>query len=73
MFELEVKDFSSPSLRDISRGYEAVPINCVNGVDSEPCPENFKYIPDSCVTSPLDIDKDITHLQVKLLLSVTYI
>uniref|UniRef100_A0A671YTZ4 Euchromatic histone-lysine N-methyltransferase 1a n=1 Tax=Sparus aurata TaxID=8175 RepID=A0A671YTZ4_SPAAU len=52
-----------PSLRDISRGYEAVPITCVNGVDSEPCPENFKYIPDSCVTSPLNIDKDITHLQ----------
>ncbi|KAM7392086.1 hypothetical protein PAMP_022722 [Pampus punctatissimus] len=49
--------------RDISRGYEAVPIPCVNGVDSEPCPENFKYIPDNCVTSPLNIDKDITHLQ----------
>uniref|UniRef100_A0AAQ5YZJ7 Euchromatic histone-lysine N-methyltransferase 1a n=1 Tax=Amphiprion ocellaris TaxID=80972 RepID=A0AAQ5YZJ7_AMPOC len=49
--------------RDISRGYEAVPIPCVNGVDSEPCPENFKYIPDSCVTSPLNIDRDITHLQ----------
>ncbi|XP_076587571.1 histone-lysine N-methyltransferase EHMT1a isoform X2 [Chaetodon auriga] len=49
--------------RDISRGYEAVPITCVNGVDSEPCPENFKYIPDNCVTSPLNIDKDITHLQ----------
>ncbi|XP_047448804.1 histone-lysine N-methyltransferase EHMT1a [Mugil cephalus] len=49
--------------RDISRGYETVPITCVNGVDSEPCPENFKYIPDSCVTSPLNIDKDITHLQ----------
>uniref|UniRef100_A0A8C9YC81 Euchromatic histone-lysine N-methyltransferase 1a n=1 Tax=Sander lucioperca TaxID=283035 RepID=A0A8C9YC81_SANLU len=49
--------------RDISRGYEAVPITCVNGVDSEPSPDNFKYIPDSCVTSPLNIDKDITHLQ----------
>ncbi|XP_071396302.1 histone-lysine N-methyltransferase EHMT1a [Centroberyx affinis] len=49
--------------RDISRGYEAVPITCVNAVDGEPCPENFKYIPDSCVTSPLNIDKDITHLQ----------
>uniref|UniRef100_A0A1A8BIE8 Euchromatic histone-lysine N-methyltransferase 1a n=3 Tax=Nothobranchius kadleci TaxID=1051664 RepID=A0A1A8BIE8_NOTKA len=49
--------------RDISRGYEAVPISCVNAVDSEPCPENFKYIPDTCVTSPLTVDKDITHLQ----------
>nr|XP_020454856.1 histone-lysine N-methyltransferase EHMT1-like isoform X1 [Monopterus albus] len=49
--------------RDISRGYEAVPITCVNGVDNESCPENFKYIPDNCVTSPLNIDKDITRLQ----------
>uniref|UniRef100_A0A7N8YML9 Euchromatic histone-lysine N-methyltransferase 1a n=1 Tax=Mastacembelus armatus TaxID=205130 RepID=A0A7N8YML9_9TELE len=48
---------------DISRGYEAVPITCVNGVDSEPCPKNFKYIRDNCVTSPLNIDNDITHLQ----------
>ncbi|KAJ0068009.1 hypothetical protein NL108_014945, partial [Boleophthalmus pectinirostris] len=48
---------------DISRGYEASPISCVNGVDSEPCPDNFKYIPESCITSPLNIDKDITHLQ----------
>ncbi|CAJ1068690.1 histone-lysine N-methyltransferase EHMT1-like [Xyrichtys novacula] len=49
--------------RDISRGYEAIPITCVNSVDIEPCPENFKYIPENCVTSPLNIDKDITHLQ----------
>uniref|UniRef100_A0A672GRL2 Histone-lysine N-methyltransferase EHMT1-like n=1 Tax=Salarias fasciatus TaxID=181472 RepID=A0A672GRL2_SALFA len=49
--------------RDVSRGYESVPISCVNGVDGEPCPDNFKYIPDSCVTSPLNIDKDITRLQ----------
>ena len=53
-------------LSDISRGYEAVPITCVNGVDREPCPDNFKYIPDNCVTSQMNIDKDITHLQVKL-------
>uniref|UniRef100_A0A4W5QPW0 Euchromatic histone-lysine N-methyltransferase 1a n=1 Tax=Hucho hucho TaxID=62062 RepID=A0A4W5QPW0_9TELE len=48
---------------DISRGYEAVPITCVNGVDSDSCPDNYKYVPDSCVTSPINIDKDITHLQ----------
>lgn len=58
------------SCRDISRGYEAVSITCVNGVDSEPSPDDFKYIPDSCVTSPLNIDKDITHLQVSPLLHV---
>ncbi|CAN9512740.1 unnamed protein product [Ophioblennius macclurei] len=49
--------------RDVSRGYESVPISCVNAVDGEPCPENFKYIPDSCVTSLLNMDKDITRLQ----------
>uniref|UniRef100_A0A3Q2X9T8 Euchromatic histone-lysine N-methyltransferase 1a n=1 Tax=Hippocampus comes TaxID=109280 RepID=A0A3Q2X9T8_HIPCM len=50
-------------LCDISRGYEKVPINCVNGVDNEPYPGNFKYIPDNCVTSLVNINKDITHLQ----------
>ncbi|XP_077378022.1 histone-lysine N-methyltransferase EHMT1a isoform X2 [Festucalex cinctus] len=50
-------------IRDISRGYETVSINCVNGVDNEPYPGNFKYIPDNCVTSPVNINKDITHLQ----------
>ncbi|XP_023647402.2 histone-lysine N-methyltransferase EHMT1-like [Paramormyrops kingsleyae] len=49
--------------RDISRGYENVPIPCVNAVDSEPCPDNYRYMPDNCVTSPLTIDKNITHLQ----------
>ncbi|XP_066569342.1 histone-lysine N-methyltransferase EHMT1 isoform X2 [Amia ocellicauda] len=49
--------------RDIARGYEKVPVPCVNGVDSEPCPDNYKYVPDNCVTSPMNIDKNITHLQ----------
>ncbi|XP_047017705.2 histone-lysine N-methyltransferase EHMT1 isoform X1 [Ictalurus punctatus] len=49
--------------RDISRGYERVPVPCVNAVDNEPCPNDYKYVPDSCVTSPMNIDKNITHLQ----------
>ncbi|KAJ8413850.1 hypothetical protein AAFF_G00064480 [Aldrovandia affinis] len=49
--------------RDISQGYERTPVPCVNGVDGEPCPEDYKYIPDSCVTSPMNIDRNITHLQ----------
>lgn len=53
--------------RDIARGYEKVPVPCVNAVDSEPCPDNYKYVPDSCVTSPMNIDKNITHLQVNKL------
>ncbi|XP_057217663.1 histone-lysine N-methyltransferase EHMT1-like isoform X1 [Triplophysa rosa] len=49
--------------RDISRGYEEIPVPCVNGVDHEPCPINFKYVPESCFTSQVNIDENITHLQ----------
>ncbi|XP_018088035.1 histone-lysine N-methyltransferase EHMT1 isoform X2 [Xenopus laevis] len=49
--------------RDISRGYENIPIPCVNAEDSEPCPTNYKYVSQNCVTSPLNIDRNITHLQ----------
>uniref|UniRef100_A0A8C8G8B1 Euchromatic histone-lysine N-methyltransferase 1b n=1 Tax=Oncorhynchus tshawytscha TaxID=74940 RepID=A0A8C8G8B1_ONCTS len=53
----------SQTFIDIARGYEGVPVPCVNSVDSEPCPDNYKYVPDNCVTSPMNIDKNITHLQ----------
>ncbi|XP_061290318.1 histone-lysine N-methyltransferase EHMT1 isoform X7 [Bos javanicus] len=49
--------------RDIARGYERIPIPCVNGVDGEPCPSNYKYVSQNCVTSPMNIDRNITHLQ----------
>ncbi|KAM5298490.1 histone-lysine N-methyltransferase EHMT1 isoform 2-T2 [Ctenodactylus gundi] len=49
--------------RDIARGYERVPIPCVNAVDNEPCPSNYKYVSQNCVTSPMNIDRNITHLQ----------
>uniref|UniRef100_A0A7J8ED22 [histone H3]-lysine(9) N-methyltransferase n=2 Tax=Molossus molossus TaxID=27622 RepID=A0A7J8ED22_MOLMO len=49
--------------RDIARGYERVPIPCVNAVDSEPSPSNYKYVSQNCVTSPMNIDRNITHLQ----------
>ncbi|KAL2092228.1 hypothetical protein ACEWY4_012026 [Coilia grayii] len=49
--------------KDISRGYETVPISCVNGVDHEACPSNFKYVPENCYTSQMNIDENITHLQ----------
>ncbi|XP_022063885.2 histone-lysine N-methyltransferase EHMT1 isoform X1 [Acanthochromis polyacanthus] len=48
---------------DIALGQERVPIPCVNAVDSEPYPEDYKYIPENCVTSPMNIDRNITHLQ----------
>ncbi|XP_030647341.1 histone-lysine N-methyltransferase EHMT1a [Chanos chanos] len=49
--------------RDISRGYEEVPVPCVNGVDHESCPNNFKYVPENCFTTQVNIDENITHLQ----------
>uniref|UniRef100_A0A8C1ALZ8 Euchromatic histone-lysine N-methyltransferase 1b n=1 Tax=Cyprinus carpio carpio TaxID=630221 RepID=A0A8C1ALZ8_CYPCA len=60
---LQLLNYRVIVFRDIARGYEKVPIPCVNAVDSEPCPDNYKYVPDSCVTSPMNIDKNITHLQ----------
>uniref|UniRef100_A0A6P8SEV2 [histone H3]-lysine(9) N-methyltransferase n=1 Tax=Geotrypetes seraphini TaxID=260995 RepID=A0A6P8SEV2_GEOSA len=49
--------------RDIARGYERIPVPCVNSVDSEPCPTNYKYVSQNCVTSPMNVDRNITHLQ----------
>nr|XP_014342069.1 PREDICTED: histone-lysine N-methyltransferase EHMT1 isoform X4 [Latimeria chalumnae] len=49
--------------RDIARGYERVPIPCVNAIDNESCPSDYKYVSQNCVTSPLNIDRNITHLQ----------
>ncbi|XP_049909094.1 histone-lysine N-methyltransferase EHMT1 isoform X2 [Epinephelus moara] len=48
---------------DISLGQESVPLPCVNAVDSEPYPDDYKYISENCVTSPMNIDRNITHLQ----------
>ncbi|XP_035040196.2 histone-lysine N-methyltransferase EHMT1 isoform X1 [Hippoglossus stenolepis] len=48
---------------DIALGQEGVPIPCVNSVDSETYPDNYKYISENCVTSPMNIDRNITHLQ----------
>ncbi|XP_072344384.1 histone-lysine N-methyltransferase EHMT1-like isoform X9 [Scyliorhinus torazame] len=49
--------------RDIGRGYEHVPIPCLNGVDDESCPNDYKYVSQNCVTSPMNVDRNITHLQ----------
>ncbi|XP_068191296.1 histone-lysine N-methyltransferase EHMT1 isoform X2 [Antennarius striatus] len=48
---------------DIALGQERVPIPCVNSVDSEPFPDGYKYISENCITSPMNIDRNITHLQ----------
>ncbi|CAM9113675.1 unnamed protein product [Lampetra planeri] len=48
---------------DVALGQESVPIPCVNAVDGEPYPDDYKYILENCVTSPMNIDRNITHLQ----------
>ncbi|KAG5843052.1 hypothetical protein ANANG_G00184400 [Anguilla anguilla] len=48
---------------DVAQGYENVPIPCVNGVDEEGCPSDYKYISENCETSTMNIDRNITHLQ----------
>nr|DBA20512.1 TPA: hypothetical protein GDO54_017284 [Pyxicephalus adspersus] len=49
--------------RDIAHGYENFPIPCVNGVDEELAPEDYKYVSENCETSAMSIDRNITHLQ----------
>ncbi|XP_029441726.1 histone-lysine N-methyltransferase EHMT2 [Rhinatrema bivittatum] len=49
--------------RDIAHGYENVPIPCVNSVDDDLAPEDYKYISENCETSTMSIDRNITHLQ----------
>ncbi|KAJ6651826.1 hypothetical protein lerEdw1_016443 [Lerista edwardsae] len=41
--------------RDISRGFERVPVPCLNGVDNEPCPSNFHYIAQDIISESLAI------------------
>nr|XP_055075624.1 histone-lysine N-methyltransferase EHMT2 isoform X2 [Misgurnus anguillicaudatus] len=48
---------------DVAQGYENVPIPCVNGVDDEGSPSDYKYIAENCETSTMNIDRNITHLQ----------
>uniref|UniRef100_A0A669DRG7 Euchromatic histone-lysine N-methyltransferase 1b n=1 Tax=Oreochromis niloticus TaxID=8128 RepID=A0A669DRG7_ORENI len=57
------KERDAKNISDIALGQERVPIPCVNAVDSEPYPDDYKYIPENCVTSPMNIDRNITHLQ----------
>ncbi|KAM9323889.1 histone-lysine N-methyltransferase EHMT2 [Gastrophryne carolinensis] len=49
--------------RDIAHGYENFPIACVNGIDEEPAPDDYKYVSENCETSAMSIDRNITHLQ----------
>ncbi|KAM5145637.1 histone-lysine N-methyltransferase EHMT2 [Mantella aurantiaca] len=49
--------------RDIAHGYENFPIPCVNGVDEELSPDDYKYVSENCETSAMSIDRNITHLQ----------
>uniref|UniRef100_A0A3Q2QFF9 Euchromatic histone-lysine N-methyltransferase 2 n=1 Tax=Fundulus heteroclitus TaxID=8078 RepID=A0A3Q2QFF9_FUNHE len=48
---------------DVAQGYENIPIPCVNAVDDEGCPSDYKYVSENCETSAMNIDRNITHLQ----------
>ncbi|KAG7266154.1 hypothetical protein CRUP_012485, partial [Coryphaenoides rupestris] len=48
---------------DVAQGYENVAIPCVNAVDEEGCPSDYKYVSENCETSAMNIDRNITHLQ----------
>ncbi|XP_077404838.1 histone-lysine N-methyltransferase EHMT2 [Vanacampus margaritifer] len=48
---------------DIAQGYENAPIPCVNAVDDDGCPSDYKYVSENCETSAMNIDRNITHLQ----------
>ncbi|XP_054271745.1 histone-lysine N-methyltransferase EHMT2-like isoform X2 [Macrosteles quadrilineatus] len=48
---------------DITRGYEANPVQCVNAVDDEPEPRDFVYVMENCFTSNISVDRTITSLQ----------
>lgn len=55
---------------DITKGKEANPIQCVNGFDGEPKPNDFIYITENCFTSPLHVDRTINSLTVLLKLQL---
>lgn len=50
--------------RDVSKGKEYYQIPIVNGMDNELVPLDYMYITDNCETSPINIDRTITSLQV---------
>lgn len=50
--------------RDITLGKENNPIPGVNAVDEEENPTDYLYITENCETTPLNINRTITSLQV---------
>ena len=50
--------------RDISMGKESVPVPVVNGVDDENYPDDFLYVADNIETTPLNVNRVLTSLQV---------
>lgn len=49
--------------RDLSRGRDVTPIQCLNEIDNTAPPDNFVYIVDNCETDNVNIDRTITSLQ----------
>ena len=49
---------------DLSFGKEKNPIPCVNGCDDEQIPRDYLYVMGNIETSPMNINRCITSLQV---------
>ena len=45
-------------------GKESVPVPVVNGVDDENYPDDFLYVADNIETTPLNVNRVLTSLQV---------
>jgi hypothetical protein len=48
----------------LSFGKEKNPIPCVNGCDDEEIPKDYLYVMENIETSPMNINRCITSLQV---------
>ena len=51
--------------RDVSFGRETHPIPVVNAIDDEQYPKDFLYVMENVETSPMNVNRVVTSLQVR--------
>ncbi|CAG0902279.1 unnamed protein product, partial [Darwinula stevensoni] len=49
---------------DISRGKERIPVQCVNEVDDEPLPKDYKYMTENLETPSIHVNRTISSIQI---------
>jgi len=49
---------------DITRGKEENEVQCINNLDDEGEPQDYKYITENCFTSNIIVDRSIASMQV---------